>query len=86
MTQKSQRSATGGSALDILGMSRRHLVTRLAAAGFSAPVIASILRESAFAQEATPDAAGGAPVARQEPGADPAGIDHLRDPDLPGGG
>jgi DMSO/TMAO reductase YedYZ molybdopterin-dependent catalytic subunit len=35
-------------------LSRRHLVTRLAAAGFTAPVIASILRESAFAQEATP--------------------------------
>lgn len=35
-------------------LSRRHLVTRLAAAGFAAPVIASILRESAFAQEATP--------------------------------
>lgn len=35
-------------------LSRRHLVTRLAAAGFAAPVIASILRESAFAQDATP--------------------------------
>jgi DMSO/TMAO reductase YedYZ molybdopterin-dependent catalytic subunit len=35
-------------------LSRRRLVGRLAAAGFSAPVIASILRESTFAQEATP--------------------------------
>ncbi|MBW3633704.1 MAG: hypothetical protein KY456_11830, partial [Chloroflexi bacterium] len=38
-------------------LSRRRLIGRLAAAGFSAPVIASILRESAFAQEATPGAA-----------------------------
>ena len=37
-------------------LSRRQLVSRLAAAGFAAPVIASILRESAFAQEATPAA------------------------------
>ena len=36
-------------------VSRRRLIGRLAAAGFSAPVIASILRESAFAQEATPE-------------------------------
>jgi DMSO/TMAO reductase YedYZ molybdopterin-dependent catalytic subunit len=35
-------------------LSRRQLIGRLAAAGFSAPVIASILRESTFAQEATP--------------------------------
>ena len=35
-------------------LSRRRLIGRLAAAGFSAPVIASILRDSAFAQEATP--------------------------------
>jgi DMSO/TMAO reductase YedYZ molybdopterin-dependent catalytic subunit len=40
-------------------LSRRRLIGRLAAAGFSAPVIASILhvRESAFAQDATPAAA-----------------------------
>src|SRR5215207_826285 len=37
-------------------LSRRRLIGRLAAAGFSAPVIASILRESVFAQEATPAA------------------------------
>lgn len=36
-------------------LSRRRLVGRLAAAGFSAPVIASILRDSVFAQEATPE-------------------------------
>lgn len=36
------------------GLSRRHLIGRLAMAGFSAPAIASILRESAFAQDATP--------------------------------
>ena len=35
-------------------LSRRRLVERLAVAGFSAPVIASILREPAFAQDATP--------------------------------
>ena len=38
-------------------LSRRRLVGRLAAAGFSAPVIASILRESTFAEEATPEEA-----------------------------
>ncbi len=37
-------------------LSRRRLIGRLAAAGFSTPVIASILRDSAFAQEATPEA------------------------------
>jgi DMSO/TMAO reductase YedYZ molybdopterin-dependent catalytic subunit len=37
-------------------LSRRRLIGRLAAAGFSAPVIASILRDSTFAQEATPEA------------------------------
>ena len=35
-------------------LSRRRLIGRLALAGFSAPVIASILRESTFAQGATP--------------------------------
>lgn len=35
--------------------SRRTLIGRLAAAGFSAPVIASVLRDSAWAQDATPD-------------------------------
>ena len=43
-------------------LSRRRLVARLAAAGFAAPVIASILRESAFAQEATPQ---GSPTAEE---------------------
>ena len=38
-------------------LTRRHLMARLAAAGFAAPVIASILRASALAQEATPSAA-----------------------------
>ena len=37
-------------------LSRRRLVGRLALAGFSAPVIASILRDSTFAQDATPEA------------------------------
>jgi DMSO/TMAO reductase YedYZ molybdopterin-dependent catalytic subunit len=37
-------------------LTRRRLIGRLAAAGFAAPVIASIMRESAFAQEATPTA------------------------------
>lgn len=40
------------------GMTRRGLIGRLAMAGFSAPVIAAIVRDSAFAQEATPQAAG----------------------------
>ena len=35
-------------------MNRRQLIGRLAAAGFSSPVIASILQESAFAQDASP--------------------------------
>jgi DMSO/TMAO reductase YedYZ molybdopterin-dependent catalytic subunit len=43
-------------------LSRRSLVARLAAAGFAAPVIASILRELAFAQEATPQ---GTPTAEE---------------------
>jgi DMSO/TMAO reductase YedYZ molybdopterin-dependent catalytic subunit len=47
-------------------LSRRRLISRLAAAGFSAPVIASILRESAFAQEATPEAAQAATPTPQE--------------------
>jgi DMSO/TMAO reductase YedYZ molybdopterin-dependent catalytic subunit len=37
-------------------LNRRRLIGRLAMAGFSAPVIASILRESSLAQEATPEA------------------------------
>jgi DMSO/TMAO reductase YedYZ molybdopterin-dependent catalytic subunit len=41
-------------ALSGQSVSRRRLIGRLAAAGFSAPVIASILTESAWAQEATP--------------------------------
>jgi len=38
------------------GLTRRRLIGRLAAAGLSAPAIASILRDSAWAQEATPTA------------------------------
>ena len=56
MTQRIDRIKTTGSVLGGPGMSRRRLIGRLAAAGFSAPVIASILRESTFAQEATPEA------------------------------
>ncbi|HYO29499.1 MAG TPA: sulfite oxidase [Thermomicrobiales bacterium] len=37
-------------------ISRRGLIGRLAAAGFTAPIVASILRDSAWAQEATPTA------------------------------
>ena len=37
-------------------LNRRQLMGRLAAAGFSTPVIASILAESSFAQEASPSA------------------------------
>ncbi|MBA3415542.1 MAG: sulfite oxidase [Chloroflexia bacterium] len=36
-------------------ISRRGLIGRLAAAGFTAPVIASVLRDSAWAQDATPE-------------------------------
>ncbi|CAN5887038.1 hypothetical protein BH24CHL4_BH24CHL4_08200 [soil metagenome] len=38
-------------------LSRRRLIGRLAAAGFATPVIASILSESAWTQDATPEAA-----------------------------
>ena len=48
-------------------LSRRRLVQQLAAAGFSAPVIASILASEGFAQEATPT---GGPVLAAEPGED----------------
>ena len=47
-------------------LSRRHLIGRLASAGFAAPVIASILRESAFAQAATPEAASASTPTPQE--------------------
>jgi DMSO/TMAO reductase YedYZ molybdopterin-dependent catalytic subunit len=46
-------------------LSRRRLIGRLAAAGFSAPVIASIVRESAFAQEATPAAQEATPTPQE---------------------
>src|SRR5829696_7394340 len=46
-------------------LSRRRLIGRLAAAGFSAPVIASILRESTFAQEATPAAQEATPTPQE---------------------
>jgi DMSO/TMAO reductase YedYZ molybdopterin-dependent catalytic subunit len=38
------------------GLTRRGLIGRLAMAGFSAPAIAAIVRDSAFAQDATPEA------------------------------
>jgi len=50
-----------------LNFTRRQLVRRLAAAGFSAPVIASILSREGLAQDATPEAT---PVLAAEPGAD----------------
>jgi hypothetical protein len=40
----------------VSGLTRRRLIGRLALAGVSAPIIASILRESSLAQEATPEA------------------------------
>lgn len=40
---------------DAVGLSRRALIGRLAAAGFSAPVIASILADATWAQDATPE-------------------------------
>src|SRR5680860_1820692 len=56
----------GGSSI-----TRRSLVQRLTAAGFSAPVIASILAREAGAQEATPAASPEAtPVLAAEPGVD----------------
>lgn len=48
-------------------ISRRDLAKRLAAAGFSTPVIASILHGDILAQESTPEAT---PVLAHEPGAD----------------
>ena len=56
MTQRIDRIATTGYAPQGPGISRRRLIGRLAAAGFSTTVIASILRDSTFAQEATPEA------------------------------
>ncbi len=47
---------------DAMRLSRRRLIGRLAAAGFAAPVIASILADGAWAQSATP-AAGATPAA-----------------------
>lgn len=51
-------------------LSRRRLIGRLAAAGFSAPVIASILAESARAQDATPEATPSAEEVLSELGKD----------------
>ncbi|MGH2534881.1 MAG: sulfite oxidase [Thermomicrobiales bacterium] len=48
-------------------LTRRQLIAKLAAAGFSAPVIASIVASEALAQEATPAAT---PELAAEPGAD----------------
>lgn len=54
-------------------ITRRHLVSRLAAAGFSAPVIASILADGAWAQAATPTAqAFNSPFTTIPPDDDPA--------------
>lgn len=46
-------------------MTRRRLIGRLAVAGFSAPVIASILCDSALAQDATPAAPAGTPTPQE---------------------
>jgi DMSO/TMAO reductase YedYZ molybdopterin-dependent catalytic subunit len=59
MMQPTSRIETGGHAPEARGLTRRYLIGRLAAAGFSAPVIASILASGAWAQEATP---AGTPV------------------------
>lgn len=48
-------------------LTRRELTRRLAAAGFAAPVIASIVNNDTFAQDATPEAT---PVLAHEPGVD----------------
>jgi DMSO/TMAO reductase YedYZ molybdopterin-dependent catalytic subunit len=58
---ESLRSPTPSSS----ALSRRRLIGRLAAAGFSAPVIASILQESTFAQEATPAAQEATPTPQE---------------------
>lgn len=50
------RRTNGNPAAHGRRLSRRGLVGRLAMAGFSAPAIAAILRDSAWAQEATPGA------------------------------
>lgn len=57
-------------------LSRRHLVKRLAAAGFTAPVIASILGSESVAQEATPEAT---PVLASQPGDDLREVFNLDD-------
>ena len=71
MTQRTDRIVTTRFALEGLGMSRRRLFARLAAAGFSAPVIASILRDSTFAQEATPEATPTAEEVLDQPRQEP---------------
>lgn len=48
-------------------LTRRQMIGRLAAAGFTAPVIASIVADGAWAQDATPAAT---PVLATEPGVD----------------
>ena len=49
----------------VSSISRRRLVGRLALAGFSAPVIASILHESALAQDATPAGSEATPTVQE---------------------
>lgn len=56
MVQHSRHVDRGAGALGVPAVTRRQFVRRLAAAGFSAPVIASILADGAWAQEATPAA------------------------------
>jgi DMSO/TMAO reductase YedYZ molybdopterin-dependent catalytic subunit len=57
-------------------MNRRQLIGRLAAAGFSAPVIASILADPAFAQDATPSASPAENELLAELGKDQSLIQH----------
>lgn len=55
MVRRGAHSSSGSDLLES-GLSRRRLIGRLAAAGFSAPVIGSILAADAWAQDASPAA------------------------------
>lgn len=76
MTTPQIRRAQAAERLDRMSLSRRRLIGRLAAAGFSAPVIASIVASGTWAQDATPEATPTAEEILTEIGKDPRLIMH----------
>lgn len=56
LRQNHDHATAFSQSTDAAAFTRRRMIGRLAAAGFSAPVIASILAERGFAQDATPAA------------------------------